>query len=242
MSSRRLFALSLRGVARRVQKLMAGAVTRRNSLTAAGAWVCVTSSSSRPTPWPSHGGHVQSNPSPSLPQTILDEQPEVRLTLSQQNSPIVYPRQPSVPIRWATDVNLKYNACPSTACLSPGVPEDERRVAADHLGISASGHLFTLLVHWAVHAFGTDASSRGRNHGRKARWTTLWMEVAAATLMHRPRCVSRPPPKPRSSGRRYAATGLTVAAIYSPFASAGTGKPRLRMRAAMPGSRPRNFL
>ena len=30
--------------------------------------------------------------------------------------------------------------------------------------------------------------------------------------------------------------------IYSPFASAGTGKPRLRMRAAMPGSRPRNFL
>src|SRR5260221_3086854 len=50
------------------------------------------------------------------------------------------------------------------------------------------------------------------------------------------------PPGTRSSGRRRAATGLTVAAIYSPFASAGTGKPRLRMRAAMPGSRPRNFL
>ena len=33
-----------------------------------------------------------------------------------------------------------------------------------------------------------------------------------------------------------------VGSNYSPFASAGTGKPRLRMRAAMPGSRPRNFL
>jgi hypothetical protein len=33
-----------------------------------------------------------------------------------------------------------------------------------------------------------------------------------------------------------------VSSTYSPFASAGTGKPRLRMRAAMPGSRPRNFL
>ena len=83
----------------------------------------------------------------------------------------------------------------------------------------------------------------GKAHGHSGmRRRRIGGGQFARTELRREQISEQILPETRSSGRRYAATGLTVASNYSPFASAGTGKPRLRMRAAIPGSRPRNFL